>query len=290
MKVNVYIVNSFTYKNKGGNPAGVVIDSSGLSDKQMKLVAKKVNLSETAFVTKLDKGLDYKTRFFTPTSEVDLCGHATIATAYLLKKKKIIDSKTKEVIQDTKAGSLKIKYIDSNTILMQQAKPKKINKDISINKISQSLNINEKHIGIKNMKKPEIWTTGLKDILVPINSLDILRKLKPNFGLISDLSKKLKVVGIHAFYIENKNKIWTRNFAPAFGINEESATGTSNGALGGCLFNKLNIKNKYEFSSFQGHFMNKPSEIKVLVRKNDLNLDIFVGGKSKIIKSKEIVI
>mgnify|MGYP006287398277 CR=1 FL=1 len=290
MKVKVYIVNSFTYQKKGGNPAGVVLNTSELSDKQMQSIAKKINLSETAFVFKSDNDLGYKTRFFTPTKEVDLCGHATIATAYLLKNKKIIDVNRSEVIQDTKAGKLKIKFINSNMVLMEQAKPRHIKKNISLNEISKSLQIDEKYIGIKNMKNPEIWTTGLKDILIPINSLEVLKKLKPDFELISDLSKKLGVVGMHIFYIQNKNKIWTRNFAPAFGINEESATGTSNGALGACLFNKMNMKDRYEFSSFQGHFMDKPSKIKVLVNKNGLNLDVFVGGESKIIKSKEIVI
>lgn len=290
MKVKVYIVNAFTYKNKGGNPAGVVTDTSGLNDKQMKLIAKKIGLSETAFVFKSDKKADYKTKFFTPTDEVNLCGHATIATAYLLKKKKIIDSKRKEIIQETKAGNLKVKYVNSNMVLMEQTRPKHIKRDISINEISKSLNIDKRDIGIKNMEKPEIWTTGLKDILVPINSLEILKKLKPNFKLINSLSKKLDAVGMHLFYMENINKIWTRNFAPACGIDEESATGTSNGALGACLFNKFNMKKEYKFSSFQGHFMKKPSAIKVVIKEKDLNLDVFVGGESKIIKSKEIII
>ncbi len=81
--VTVYSVNAFTLNGKGGNPAGVCLDADGLSESKMQAIAAKVGYSETAFVQKpVSAKADYKTRFFTPTREVNLCGHATIATFY----------------------------------------------------------------------------------------------------------------------------------------------------------------------------------------------------------------
>src|SRR6185369_17713524 len=84
MKIKVFTLNSFAKTQEGGNPAGVVLDSGNLSEVQMLAAAKEVGFSETAFVGKSNKA-DFKVRFFTPTDEVDLCGHATIATYALMQ-------------------------------------------------------------------------------------------------------------------------------------------------------------------------------------------------------------
>ncbi|HZK33371.1 MAG TPA: PhzF family phenazine biosynthesis isomerase, partial [Tissierellaceae bacterium] len=83
MDIKVYEVNAFTDKLPGGNPAGVVLDSGKLSEEQMQNISREINLSETAFVERIKEDY-FKVRFFTPVCEVELCGHATIATFYLL--------------------------------------------------------------------------------------------------------------------------------------------------------------------------------------------------------------
>jgi len=83
MDIIIYQVDAFTDKPFGGNPAGVVTDARSLTDENMQKIAMEMNLSETAFV--ISKGdNNYQVRFFTPKCEVDLCGHATIATFYTL--------------------------------------------------------------------------------------------------------------------------------------------------------------------------------------------------------------
>lgn len=72
-------INAFAKTNEGGNPAGIVLNAGVLSENDMKKIAGILGLSETAFVTKSDVA-DYRVRFFTPSEEVDLCGHATIGT------------------------------------------------------------------------------------------------------------------------------------------------------------------------------------------------------------------
>lgn len=84
-KVSIYQVDAFTGKPFAGNPAGVVPEAEGLVGEELQLIAREMNLSETAFVTRSqDAGADFDVRFFTPVTEVDLCGHATIATFHLL--------------------------------------------------------------------------------------------------------------------------------------------------------------------------------------------------------------
>src|SRR3989344_2115961 len=105
MEIKVYTLNSFAKEQNGGNPAGVVLNADGLTEVQMKSIAGQVGFSETAFIQKSQKA-NFKVRFFTPTDEVDLCGHATIASYYLMWKQGLI--KPGNYKQETKAGLLGI--------------------------------------------------------------------------------------------------------------------------------------------------------------------------------------
>src|SRR3954447_7339322 len=79
--------SAFTDRPEGGNPAGVVLDASELSDEQMQEIAKEVNYSESAFVTRREQPGEYDVRYFSPEAEVPFCGHATIATAVALAER-----------------------------------------------------------------------------------------------------------------------------------------------------------------------------------------------------------
>lgn len=116
-KIKVFTLNSFAKTLEGGNPAGVVLDADNLTEKQMMYISKEVGFSETAFVSKSNKA-DFKVRFFTPTDEVDLCGHATIATYFLMWNKQLI--KSGNYTQETKAGILGIEAGKDGTVFMDQ--------------------------------------------------------------------------------------------------------------------------------------------------------------------------
>ena len=174
MEIKAYTLNGFGKTEKGGNAAGVVLKSENLSVKQMKLIAKEVGFSETAFVSSSNVA-DFKVRFFTPSEEVNLCGHATIATFYLLSELDIISPG--RYTQETKAGVLDIEVMRDKTILMSQSLPEFFG-IIDKVEIADSLNIS-----VDNMTNMpvEIVSTGLRDIIVPIRTLDSLLSIKPNF-------------------------------------------------------------------------------------------------------------
>ncbi len=287
MEKNIYIVDAFTDIAYAGNPAAVVLDADDLSDDNMQQIAREMNLSETAFVLSGSKAsddiyYDVRVRFFTPTEEVDLCGHATIATFSLLKQMGLLSEIKTNFVQKTKAGLLNVKFENDN-VIMKQADPKKINKNIDIDKLSKVMNIKVSDIGSEvdlcvAPIMPEIWSTGLEDILMPIKSAEVLKNMSPNMEELAEYSRMLDVVGVHAFYFDGSDEIVCRNFAPAYGIPEESATGTSNGALGAYLADKGHMDGQVEFIAKQGEGMGRPSRIFVKVSHNPT--EVWVGGKA----------
>ncbi len=287
MKIPVFTLNAFAKTEKGGNPAGVVLNSDGLSDEQMLAVAKKVGFSETAFVQKSDKA-DFRVKFFTPSGEVDLCGHATIATFYLLGNKQIIrPSKYK---QETKAGILKIEILQDGSVLMDQNPPQFFDK-IDKKTIAESLNISAEVI-VDDLPI-QIVSTGLKDIFIPVKSLDQLTQIKPDFEKVKEISKKFDVIGYHLFALETKfgTTAHCRNLAPLYDIDEEAATGTSSGALSCYLFKYGRISESQinDLIFEQGYSMNRPSEIKAKLDINGEEITrVRVGGIASNIKQIEV--
>lgn len=293
MKKKIYQVDAFTNYAYGGNPAGVMPNAEGLSYEQMRLIAQEMKLSETAFVFpgSEKEGYDYEVRFFTPTEEVDLCGHATIATFSLLKEIGMIKPDEVNIVQKTKAGVLDIKYLDDGIVIMRQAEPVNITTEIPIDELCAILGINTDDVGIEGLiTMPEIWSTGISDILLPINSIDVLKNMTPSMNRLSDFSRKLDFISVHAFSLDDSKQIWCRNFAPVCGIDEESATGTSNGALGACLYSKgWRINNELSFEAHQGDWMGRPSRIFVQV-KGEENPEVWVGGKAVTVLEGEITL
>lgn len=279
MSIIAYKINSFAMTESGGNPAGVVLHADEMSENQMKAIAKEMNLSETAFVMKSDVA-DHKVRFFTPVEEVDLCGHATIGTYSLMVDKKLILPGI--YTQETKAGILNIEVMEDVMVMMDQTKPQYyeiVDKEI----LADSLNISVDDFDPQLV--PQIVSTGLKDIMIPIRSRSILENINPDFEKVTEVSKKYNVVGYHLFCRDtvHNSSAYCRNFAPLYGITEESATGTSNGALA-CYLKKYEGENNAETVKYlfeQGYSMGKPSEIQVmLTMKGDEIIRVQVGGRA----------
>lgn len=287
MNIKVYTLNAFAKTKEGGNPAGVVLDADSLSDEVMQKIAQKIGFSETAFVQKSNKA-DFKVRFFTPNGEVDLCGHATIATFYLMAKKNLLKSGT--YTQETKAGILNLEVQDDNTIFMNQNPPQFFD-EIDKKEIAESLNISEEIIS--NDLSVQIVSTGLRDIFIPIKSLKYLHNINPNFKEVSKISKKYDVIGYHLFTLETKfgSTAHCRNLAPLYDIPEESATGTSSGALSCYLFKygKISKQHTNHLVFEQGYSMKKPSEIFVNLKlQDDKIVEVKVGGIASNIQEKEL--
>ncbi len=278
MKERIYEYAAFDQDGVGGNPAGIALDADDLSESEMLKIARQLGYSETAFVMKSDKA-DFKVRFFTGEGEVDLCGHATIATFNCLRDLGLI--KEGHYTQETLAGILAIEVL-SDKVLMEQTLPVFYDtlKPEVILPCYDALTLEL----IDTNYPIQMISTGLKDIIVPVKSLEALENMVPNDEAIAKLSQEHQAVGIHAFckIEEGIYQARVRNFAPLYGIKEESATGTSNGALGAYLMTYMDHVQEGNYLFEQGVEMGEPSSIIVKIsKKEDKIHKVIVGGSAR---------
>lgn len=295
-----YIVDAFTESLFGGNPAGVVILDVGKDfppDEVMRKTAAELRYSETAFIKRLDE-ITFNIRYFTPADEVDLCGHATIGSFVCLKAAGLVkDGNTYTNI--TKAGTLNIQLIDGN-VMMDMAAPVDmgiIDKQDDIEKLYRVMGGSAEGVTML----PRLISTGLPDIIMPVKDRAALDALKPDMAALSHLSESLSVTGVHAFTLgSNEEKgskeidsqapmAYCRNFAPLYGIDEEAATGTSNGALTYYLYLNNIIKDGDSSLIIQGEKMLRPSKIFTYFSENVDSLPLIkVGGSGVILAEGNI--
>jgi len=284
-----YIVDAFTQEKFGGNPAGVVILPEGAdfpSDELMVKTAAELRYSETAFIKKLENG-EFNIRYFTPAAEVDLCGHATIASFKALLYAGIIEDNA-TYINHTLSGDLEI-VVNNGFVLMDMANPVRIGSIVNDQALEELYTImgldytDQKARGLE--MNPQMISTGLPDIMMPVVSLADLEAIAPNFPALSDLSKRYEVVGVHAFTLDGDDATChVRNFAPLYDIDEEAATGTSNGAL--TYYGYLNgfVKDGDDCKFIQGEKMQRPSQILSNIKDEKIK----VGGDAVILAEGEI--
>ena len=285
MPMKYFIVDAFTSEPFGGNPAGVVLlgtDGTFPSERLMTQVAAELRYSETAFVQQ-NGPTEFTVRYFTPTGEVDLCGHATIATFGTLRREGIVGDGA-VCINHTLAGDLKVTV--GEQVMMQMATPRVVNAPLDINRLHSIMAAGQP------MEWPEmsveIVSTGLPDIIMPVKDLASLEALRPDMDALAALSKELDVVGVHAFaFGEDGFTAHVRNFAPLYGIPEESATGTANAALTHYLHRHGLIAPGDECRFLQGEAMGRPSVVMTTLRPDG---SIWVGGESRIVARGELLV
>ncbi|MFA3904943.1 PhzF family phenazine biosynthesis protein [Fusobacterium nucleatum] len=279
--MKIFVCDAFSSKIFKGNQAGVVIleeNENYPRETLMKNIAAELKHSETAFVKKIDNK-KFKIRYFTPTEEVELCGHATISVFSVLRELNIVS--VGKYIAETLAGNLEI-IIDKDFIWMDMASPK-IEYIFNLDEIKEiysafNLDVNQ---APKNLI-PKVVNTGLSDIIIPIENKETLDSFVMNKEKVIEISKKYKVVGAHLFTLDKMKKVtaFCRNIAPLVGIDEECATGTSNGALTHYL-KDYNIISTQDINTFiQGESMEKTSTI--LSRYKEDKKTIQIGGNAVI--------
>ncbi|MEL7654849.1 MAG: PhzF family phenazine biosynthesis protein [Bacillota bacterium] len=294
-----YILDAFTDTLFGGNPAGVVILEKGADfpdDEVMRKTAAELRYSETAFI-KQTAEKEFQIRYFTPAAEVDLCGHATIGSFFALADAKLV-SFDSSCICNTLAGRLNIDLF-KDSVLMDMGVPEAINKITereALHELYAIMGISEEKQGeipagekLGSNLIPEMISTGLPDIMMPVRNEKELDAITPDFAALTKLSEKYEVVGVHAFTINTEDgAVHCRNFAPLYDIDEEAATGTSNGALTYYLYKNGLIKDGAETLFIQGEAMKRPSRIRSRLTVSTVNVKIQVGGSAVILATGEI--
>lgn len=278
MRVDVFIVNAFTDNDQGGNPAGVVLNADQLSAPQKLAIAQQVGLSETAFVSSSSVA-DYKLEFFTPVRQIPHCGHATIATFSFLNQQGYLGEGwfAKETID----GIRRIRLVDGRAF-MEQTAPRYLGLGDQRATVLASLGLKDSDL----LAEPCLVNTANTFLVLGLKNLNQLSSLVIDLPAISVVSERLDLIGYYIFSTGNSLNYDanTRMFAPRYGINEESATGTAAGPLACYLYDKLAVKHD-KFIIEQGHFMPRPSPSLIYTELELMNQSIkalLVGGQARL--------
>ena len=274
-----YIVDAFTDRPFGGNPAGVVLlegkeyPAEGL----MLNIAAELRYSETAFVRQDGEG-EFTLRYFTPKAEVELCGHATIATFFLLHHKGLANG---HLLCHTLAGDLVIQT--GEKVMMQMAAPR-----IVATLADKDAQEAYRAVGFEGHRPPlpvQIAYSGLADVMLPLPTVETLNTLRPDMDAIGALTRRLGAVSIHPFaFGDDGHTAHVRDFAPAYGVPEESATGTANAALTHYLA-VHGIIASGDHTFLQGEAMGRPSVVATRLSAEGV---IYVGGTAAIVAEGEL--
>lgn len=277
------IVDAFADKPYSGNPAGMVfLGFEPFLDEAVCIrTAAELRFSETAFVRKITE-TEFAVRYFTPVCEAALCGHATVASFGYLRDKKLVGFG--DMLVHTKSGDIRV-TVSKDGIMLDMAEAKTLS--VIEKNVSDEL---YRAFGLPSRESvngliPKIVSVGLTDILLPVAGIDELDSAKQDEDAIADLSKKLGVTGVHMFTIAcDGYAAHTRNFAPLYGIPEECATGTSNGALFHYLSEYGLVSSAVRF--IQGEAMGRPS---VILARSE-NGRVRIGGNASVVMEGKIVI
>lgn len=286
MNCTVYVARAFCHHSQGGNPAGVVIDTpvSSFTEAQKQAIAKQLNFSETVFISPKD-ARSFRALYFTPNSPIAFCGHATLAAFGVLNELKLLNGSVFPL--ETQAGECEV-TLKGHLIFLTQLLPV-FKEEIQTSEIIPILGAG---VSLEN-PYPRIVSTGLRDIFVRVRNEKCLQSLNPNLELMSDLNRKTDSIGMHVFSLDSQESRYTahcRNFAPLFGINEESATGSSSGALACYLFEQglLPQGSEHKLLFRQGDALNAPSDIHVHLRSlKDTITRVECGGEVVIDEVRE---
>ncbi|NDV14483.1 PhzF family phenazine biosynthesis isomerase [Muricauda sp. TY007] len=212
MRQKIYQIDAFTSQTFGGNPASVCILDSWLSPELMQKIAQENNLAETAFAVKKDD--QYDIRWFTPEVEVDLCGHATLATAFVLFHFYEFDENTIQFYSN-RSGNLTVNKADNGWLTL----------DFPTDNLIAIQNIEELDTAIG--QAPIKTLKGKTDYMMVYQSQKEIEALEPNHHLLG----KLDVRGVIVTAPGDEVDFVSRFFAPACGIPEDPVTGSAHTSL-----------------------------------------------------------
>lgn len=301
-RIRGLLVDAFTDVAYAGNPAGVVPDADGLDPGQMQTIAGELGASETAFVT-ASTAADRRIRYFTPSTEVDLCGHATIASLVHLANEGDVPPGTASI--ETNEGVLDVAIEDDGTAWMTMSPPTVQTVDLETERVASALGVPTDAIEEVRAELPlAVADTGLPFLVVPIGFLSELGAASPDDESIDDLATSVDAVGVFAFTfdtLEADSTVHGRAFVPGAGVPEDPVTGTASGATAAYLRNvgafdgggsapgtsDVSVPDAVpdELRFEQGDFVDRPGRVRVR-----LGETVRVGGTATTVLDGDLVV
>jgi trans-2,3-dihydro-3-hydroxyanthranilate isomerase len=298
MKVNIKKVDAFTETPLTGNPAGVVLKADGLTPEQMQGIAREMSVPETAFILPPSlPSADLRIRWFTPSVEVPLCGHATIASFHALAEEGLRGMKglgTFTFDLETQSGILPVSVEKTrNSILVQFGLPLPEFTRAGQFKLDVMRIMNLVQEDFEN-RMPIVMDRYL---YVPIRRLHTLFALKPNIFAMAQFLANRDLHGVSLFTtetVDSGSAVHSRFFAPSEGIVEDPVTGSANGPLGVYLFERGEIDTGRENISLigeQGDAIGRPGRVMInLSVSGDRVISVRIGGRAVTVLDGEMAL
>jgi len=282
-----YIVDVFAESKFGGNQLAVVRNASSFSDNEMQKIAREFNFSETTFVLSDEQeNGGFNVRIFTPRTELPFAGHPTLGTAFIIQKE-ILQRPVEEISLNLKVGQIPVRFTyredgQPNLLWMRQLEPTFEDLVVSKGEIAEMLSLDEGNLD-SSFPVQEV-STGLPTTIAPLKNLEAVKRAKTNrekyFELVNKdaVSKNILVFARETY--SQKNDLNVRVFGEYFGITEDPATGSGNGALAAYL-----VKNRYfgkekieNLRVEQGYEIGRQSLLFLTVF-DDGKISVYVGGR-----------
>lgn len=263
-----FLYDAFSGVHFGGNVAGVVLLEEPLPDDAcLQALAAELNAPTTGFVQRLAAD-HYRVRFFSATSEMDMCGHVTIGVACALLDEGLIGGDT--VVQETAAGPLSLTLLDRSPDLrveMAQRLPRFREREVAPAELAALLGVPE--VALDMAIRPGIASTGLNHLFVALRDDAALTRMQRDDARLFAFSKAhgIDTLGVFALTeapVPGNCTVQLRDLCHGVGNPEESASGTTNGALASFLFQRgvlLPEAGTATLHATQGRDMGRPSRI-----------------------------
>lgn len=283
-----WTIDAFTRERYRGNPAAVVFDAEGLSQRQMQLIAREMNLSETIFVLPpTEPSADYWSRIFTPQNEIPFAGHPTLATAYAMYASGRAKPRGKDNVlrQQCGIGVVPVEVQDAGDnvrLLMTQGEPDYRDANVDRDLASSMLGCEPDVLGDSPV---EIVSTGLWWMIIPVRSLEGMAGLSPDQRLIETVCREREATGITTYCPEAASpeaSYRVRSFAPGEGVPEDPVCGSGNGSTAAYLAkHHYPTEPELEYTAEQGVEMERHGRVLVSCRRvNGAGLTVRVGGNA----------
>lgn len=288
-----YILDVFAEQKYAGNQLAVISNASSLTSEEMQLLTREMNYSESTFIDSRDaRNGGYDVRIFTPGEEVPFAGHPTLGTAFILQQE-IIQQPVEQVVLNLKVGQIPVNFTykdcKPDILWMKQMEPE-FWQNFEPGAIAELLQINESDIDTR-FPIQEV-STGLPFIIVPLKSLEAVRRARPETRELLKFVENYTAKNILVFAPETynaDNQINARVFTDYLGIPEDPATGSANGCLAGYL-----VKHRYYGDSMvkarveQGYEMGRPSLLLLDAHEQNGSIHIRVGGRVILVAKGEL--
>lgn len=283
--VPFHIVDVFAETKYAGNQLAVFLDADRLADEEMQAIARETNYSETTFVyRKPEADGGYRVRIFTPANELDFAGHPTLGTAFLIQQALLGEAPIAELTLHLGVGPIAVSFEYARDgaperLWMRHPEPT-FGEAAPKTAIADALGLD---VGDLEEQWPaEEASTGLPALIVPVKSLEAMQRIRADRAKLLRLVDERDAKVVLAFAreaVDPGNDLHVRVFVESFGIPEDPATGSANGALAGYLLRHRLYGDAFRLRAEQGYAIRRPSLLLLNGETKDGRFDIVVGGR-----------